>query len=93
MLAAALCAGVTSTRDLRRSDAHTRDGVFGGTIHVTTSFWNGPPSQADLNSAFPGPTLNIVIAPGTTQNPSGQPTVYFFTPQGCTCQMPLKDFK
>jgi hypothetical protein len=84
-------AGTVTVEDTPLSSSNVT--VYGGTIHVTTSFWNGPPSAADIAGAWPAPTLNIVMAPGTVQNPSGQPTVYFFNNTGDTCQMPMKDFK
>jgi RHS repeat-associated protein len=86
-------AGTVTTEPSPLSTSPTLGGSMGGTTPIQIGFWNGPPSPADISGAYPAPTLNIVVAPGTVQNPSGQPTVYFFTPQGCTCQMPEKDFK
>jgi hypothetical protein len=66
--------------------------VFGGTIPVSTAFWQQTPSAVDIKNALPAPNLNIVVGAGTTGNPNNQPTVYFYTPAGTTCHVPLSQF-
>ena len=66
--------------------------VPGSEVQTNTAFWQQTPSAVDIQNALPAPNLNIVVGAGTIGNPNNQPTVYFYTPAGPTCYVPLKDF-
>jgi len=66
--------------------------TFGGTVQTNTAFWAQTPSAVDIQNALPAPNLNIVVGAGMTGNPNNQPTVYFYTPAGTTCHVPLSQF-